>query len=369
MRISDRYIGRQILFGTIYAVIVLAIVLVLGNLFKQIKPLLVDQHAPLSLVVRFVINVLPLSLMYTVPWGFLSAVLLVFGKLSSNQEITSFRVAGMSLPRLAAPVFVISVVLSFMSLWLNNYVVPLAKASTVQILYEQAASDPDSLLKPGVVQGNFGSKDGSLQKVLIEGKDGEWVTGFHYYQVPKPTDKDQSRTYVHADRAALSIDHTQSQLRVKLQHAYFETRDESGKIQMGFAGHAEPLMIDLKQSKSSKPRASAMTNHEIRNYLANNPDLPKKKRIQFTSEITKRYSFSMACFAFAFVAIPLGLKARRKDTSSGLVMSLLIGMAYFMITVTADEFNSELKANMVLWAPNVLCILLGLFLFRRARFK
>ena len=97
MRISDRYIGRQVLSGTLYAVMVLGVVLLLGNLFKQIQPLLVDQKAPLSLVIRFVISVLPLSLMYTIPWGFLSAVLLVFGRLSSDQEITSFRVAGLSL--------------------------------------------------------------------------------------------------------------------------------------------------------------------------------------------------------------------------------------------------------------------------------
>ena len=70
------------------------------------------------------ISVLPLSLMYTVPWGFLSAVLLVFGRLSSHQEITSFRVAGVSLVRLSAPVFVIGALLSLASLWLNINVVP-----------------------------------------------------------------------------------------------------------------------------------------------------------------------------------------------------------------------------------------------------
>ena len=69
MRISDRYIGRQVLTGTVYAVMVLGIVLVLGNLFKQIQPLLVDQKAPIALVIRFVIGVLPLSLMYTDPVG------------------------------------------------------------------------------------------------------------------------------------------------------------------------------------------------------------------------------------------------------------------------------------------------------------
>ena len=113
MRISDRYIGKQVLFGTLYAVLVLGLVLVLGNLFKQIQPLLVDQKAPLELVLRFVISVLPLSLMYTVPWGFLSAVLLVFGRLSAGHEITGFRVAGLSLVRLSAPVFVIGALLVY----------------------------------------------------------------------------------------------------------------------------------------------------------------------------------------------------------------------------------------------------------------
>ena len=133
MRISDRYIGKQVLFGTLYAVLVLGVVLVLGNLYKQVQPLLVDQKAPLELVVRFVISVLPLSLMYTIPWGFLSAVLVVFGRMSSNQEITGFRVGGVSLVRLSAPVFVIGALLSVVSLWLNMNVVPYSKASAKQL--------------------------------------------------------------------------------------------------------------------------------------------------------------------------------------------------------------------------------------------
>jgi len=363
MRISDRYIGKQVLFGTVYAVLVLAVVLVLGNLFKQIQPLLVDLNAPLSLVGRFVINILPQSLMYTVPWGFLSAVLLVFGKLSSDQEITSFRVAGVSLPRLAAPVFVIAIFLSFISLWLNVNIVPLAKASSSQILAEQATSDPDSLLKPGVV--NY--SEGDPQKLLIEGKSGDWVTGFHYYQSPPPNTK-SSKTYIHADRAALSMDAKNAKLRIKLNNAYFETRQPNGKVQIAFAANAEPLLVDFKKIKARKMSASSMTNQEIREYIKTEK-LSKSKKIKFKSEITKRYSFSMACFAFAFVAVPLGLKARRKDTSSGLIMSLAIGMSYFLVTVLADEFNNETTARIILWAPNVICILLGLFLFRRARFK
>ena len=367
MRISDRYIGKQVLTGTLYAVIVLGLVLVLGNLFKKIQPLLVDQKAPLEMVLRFVINVLPLSLMYTVPWGFLSAVLLVFGRLSSHQEITSFRVAGVSLLRLSAPVFVIGALLSLVSLWLNINVVPTSKASTVQLLYDQATRDPDSLLKPGVVQGNFRGDGIDIQKVLIEGKRGEWVEGFHFYQLSG--EDENERTYVHAARAALAVDQVKSQLRVKLEDAYFETRKSDGSVEMAFAGKAEPLLIDLKNPRFKKTRASAMTNDEILTEIATNPELPEGKKVLFRAEITKRYSFSMACLAFAFVAVPLGLGSRRRDTSGGLIISLLIGTGYFLITMLAEQFKTDAGATAALWAPNAACVLLGLFLFRRARFK
>ena len=77
----------------------------------------------------------------------------------------------------------------------------------------------------------------------------------------------------------------------------------------------------------------------------------------------------MACLAFAFVAVPLGLQSRRRDTSHGLVISLLIGTGYFLLTMLAEEFKSDSGATMMLWAPNIACVLLGLFLFRRARFR
>ena len=285
MRISDRYIGKQVLMGTLYAVVVLGVVLVLGNLFQQIRPLLVDQKAPPELVIRFVISVLPLSLMYTVPWGFLSAVLLVFGKLSANQEITSFRVAGLSLVRLSAPVFVIGALLSLGSLWLNLNVVPTSKASMLQLLYDQASRNPDSLLKPGVVQGNFKTDDDTLQKVLIEGKSGEWVKGFHFYQTSKQNPL--KTTYVHAGRAALSVDHVKSQLKVKLEDAYYEASNAKGEISTGFAGLAEYLLIDLKNPKT-KLKESAMTNSQILEEIATNRELKESKKISLRAEITTR---------------------------------------------------------------------------------
>lgn len=369
MRISDRYIARQVLTGTLYAVIVLGIVLVLGNLFKQVQPLLVDQKAPFGLVLRFVIGVLPLSLMYTIPWGFLTAVLMVFGRMSSAHEITSFRVAGLSLARLSAPVFLIGVLLSALSLWLNVNVVPNAKSSTRQLIYEQAVRDPASLLKPGVVQGDFKGNGQEVQKLLIEGKSDEWVEGFHFHVLPKDEAQDSGMTYVHAARAALSVDTEKSQLRLKLVDAYFESRNAEGEVEMIFAGEAEPLVIDLKNTRDRKMRPGLMSNEQIRREIADDPAMPVKTRVKLESEIMTRYAFSMACLAFAFVGVPLGLQSHRRDTTRGLMISVLIGTGYFLITMMADQVKSGQWSTILLWTPNVLCVLCGLVLFRKVRFS
>lgn len=369
MRISDRYIGKQVLLGTLYAVMVLGLVLVLGNLFKKIQPLLVDWKVPPEVVLRFVINVLPQSLLYTVPWGFLSAVLLVFSRLSSHQEITSFRVAGVSLVRLSVPVFVIGAALSCVSLWLNLNVVPQSKASVAQLFYDQARRDPASLIKPGVAQGNFKGDSKNVQlKILIEAKDGSMVQGFHFYKFSNS--KDDETTYVHAAKAGISVIAEKSQLRVPLENASFESRKSDGPVESAFVKEGGVLLIDLKDpARNKKTRASAMTNDEILAEIANNPGLTPEKKVRNRAEITKRYSFSLACLAFAFIAVPLGLGSRRRDTSGGLVISLLIGTAYFVVTMLADQFKTDAGVTAMLWAPNAACVLLGLILFRRARFK
>jgi len=209
------------------------------------------------------------------------------------------------------------------------------------------------------------------QKVFVEEKKGDSLYGFHLYQVSNGDGGAPARAeaYVHAGRVSLVVDEENKQLRLKLQDAFIETKQEDGKSEFAFAQEAEPWLFDFGSTRNRKVRSGTMTNTEIRRYLLANPDLPQEKRVEFRAEITKRYTFSLACLAFACVAVPLGIKSRRKDTSGGLILSIVIGMCYFLITVLAEDFKSDAAATAVLWTPNLLCGVLGFYLFRRARFR
>jgi lipopolysaccharide export LptBFGC system permease protein LptF len=85
--------------------------------------------------------------------------------------------------------------------------------------------------------------------------------------------------------------------------------------------------------------------------------------------ITQRYSFAMASLAFAFVAVPLSLARHRKDSSSGILTSMMLGAGYFVFSLLGQKAQNTTHAEILLWAPNVLCLIAGLFLFHRVRFR
>jgi lipopolysaccharide export LptBFGC system permease protein LptF len=77
----------------------------------------------------------------------------------------------------------------------------------------------------------------------------------------------------------------------------------------------------------------------------------------------------MASFAFAFIAVPLSLAKKRKDSTSGILYALLLGAGYFIFSLLAQKSNSPALATTLLWLPNILCVLIGIALFYRVRFR
>lgn len=362
MRISDRYIGLSILSGTLFAIVLLSALLILGNLFKEIRPLLVDVGAPLWVLWDFILGILPVSLIYTVPWAFLSAVLLVFGRLSSDNELNAFRAAGVGLTRLAVPVVVLGALFSALCLWLNIKVAPEAKRNVENIVTETIIEDPRSLLRAGVDQTRIRNV-----KVDSEHNDGDVFHNFHIFVMDDTEESGIGGAYIHADTAETVVDEEKQQIRLKLTGAYSDGPAGPNENFTLLSEELEWMVVDYSDDFRRKPKPSAMTNGQIEDFLESRPDLPEKYRARFRNEIWRRYTSSFACLAFVLIGVPLGIKTRRRDTSSGLVISLAIGALYFL-GGSLMEPSSE-GEQWILWLPNVACVLLGIVLFRRARFR
>lgn len=360
MRILDRYIGRQILATTIFGVVVLSFVITMGNLFKEIRPLL-DSGASPIIVLEFVLQVIPFSLMFTLPWGFLTAVLLVFGRLSADNEFTSMRMAGLSMWRISAPSFLIATVFCGISYWINIDIAPQAKSAISELLIKIASHDPKSLLDSSQSVIKFNN-----QQLIIDKREGDNISGFHLYQKATPN---QGSVALHAENVELSFDQETKILTLQMSKVFAEEKGDKGVSQAGLS-EKMPYTINMGNMQHKKRKANRFTNTELDEEL-NNPDLPEAERAQFSTEKTRRITFSLACLVFAFIGVPLAIQTRRKDTSSGFVYGIAIASLYFIALIFADLSRKSLTIipHILLWMPNVIGLFVGIYLFRKAKLK
>jgi LPS export ABC transporter permease LptG len=93
---------------------------------------------------------------------------------------------------------------------------------------------------------------------------------------------------------------------------------------------------------------------------------PERHRLALV-EIHKKFSIPFACFAFAFIGIPLAETSRRGGKGSGFALSLAILVLYYVLISNGETWAQEGKVGpaFAMWLPNALLIALGLAAMRR----
>ncbi|MEM6910719.1 MAG: LptF/LptG family permease [Verrucomicrobiota bacterium] len=359
MRIVDRYIGTQILISTLFAVGVLSFVIVLGNLFQELFPRMAEGTVSVGDAFQFIGLVLPYSLIFTIPWGFLTAVLLVFGRLSADKELISFRMAGMSLPRICLPVLVLGLVFSGICFWVNVSIGPRSEQAISFLIFRAATEKPESLFVEDRVFSELDDK-----RIYIGRREGRTLYDFHLVEVDELR---RATLYVQAEKVTLNSLPSESAMEMRLENAYIEA------IEGGDFREKAPLRVrehfyrvDLSGLKSSRFKTGQLDNAALREALRSG-DLDQGQRQEVFSELSLRYSLSLACMTFGLVAIPLGIRTQRRETSTGFVLSVVIAVVYFLFIVFAKTKRAEegwLPHGLV-WLPNALFLGLGIWLFLR----
>lgn len=364
VKIIDRYVGLSVVMTAAIGVIVLSMVLVLGNLFKELLDLLINRDVPLGSVLMFMLYVLPFSLSFTIPWGFLTAVLLVFGRLSADNELIALRATGVSITRICAPVFGLAVLLTATCFYINADVAPRAEYAATQAILKIATSNPASLFVADEIVTEFPGR-----RIYVGHKDGDTLENLLLFEMDK---NDELVKFVYAKKGQLTSDTEHSQLMLRLFDARFEQRDKEeprniNKIREGIVIKEAPFPISLNELYAENTRGKRASSYTLTELLDEIRKETGPRGLELRVELNKRFSVSMACIAFALVAVPLGITAHRRETSVGFAFSLIIAFTYFFFIIMADTFRGNPNAFPVvlIWIPNLIFLSLGIYLFRR----
>ncbi|ALJ56708.1 putative permease YjgP/YjgQ family protein [Candidatus Xiphinematobacter sp. Idaho Grape] len=369
MKIIERYIGKSILVSTVFAVGILSLVLILGNIFKELLDLLINRDVPVQTVLAFILFVFPFSLTFTIPWGLLTGLLLVFGRISADNELIALRASGVSISLITIPVFCFALVLTAICCWINVDIAPSAEKKMLNSIFRIATHNPSSLFSANDVMDQFPG-----HRIYVGERQQNQLTNIILFEI----NGDHCTTrMVHARSGVLRPDPVNNCLLLKLRGAQFEEHDITDplniqKICQGISLVEGTFLIPLQKlykKHDNTGRLSSSTMHELKQALSVASD--PKRALRIKVEINRRFSTSLACVAFTLVAIPFGITTHRRETPIGFVFSMAIAFFYFLFILAARSLQENIYAHpdLLIWLPNVLFIGLGGYLFFRISTK
>lgn len=370
MNILDRYIGRQVFVSALFSVLVILIILVLGNVFKEIlRELAKRPDLSLWFVFKFILLVIPISLSLAIPFSFLTAILLVFGRLSADSEFVSMRMAGLSMGRICVPVWVLAVFFAGICAWMNLSVMPAAKAemegmkdTVINMVRrdpllifpdQQVLNDPQRLPDYRV----YAKKEDGLLK--------------RFQMVKLVNNEPEALAIAESAEVSVSLDSEEPEMLIKMQDVNLMVRAEEGDFLensriafMEEAASGVSLEEFVKKDDELKPdNLGPLRLME----LWNDESLESKVRASVRTELSARLAFSVSCITFGLIGVPLGVTAQRRETTAGFVLSLIIAVTYYTMLIVARmmQEDEDKLPHVLVWVPNVLFIALGAVMFWR----
>jgi lipopolysaccharide export system permease protein len=373
MNLLHRHIFANVFSTCAASVAMFGFVLMLGNAMKDLLgPVLAGQLA-FDTFLRLVALLVPFVIYYALPMGMLTGILLVLGRMSSDREITAMRASGLSVAWLSAPILFLAMLGVAAALLINFHFMPVARLAYQREFADAVRQNPLSFIVPRTFIRDFPGV------VLYVGEKQEnRLRDFWLWELDG---QNRVRRFARADAGRLDYDEAGNKLVLTLEQAQAEVRDDKDPENFARAhGSAawEHATFDLPLERLTGDRS---IQRKLKWYtfpqlmaewtrlkqpdpaLSREEQARKLMRVQIT--IQEKFATAFSVLSFALIAIPLGIKISRKETSANLGLGLLLALGYYFATVMAGWFDNSpaLRPDLLVWVPNIVFQGLGFWLF------
>jgi len=375
---QDRYLLVSILFRYVFREVVTAS-LIGGALFTfvlfvqtvgPVMELLVRATAEPGEVGRLFLLTIPQSLPYTVPMGVLVGVLIGLGRLSTDTEITAMRAAGIPGRRVVTPIAAFCLLGALLGGYITVKLSPWAARERAAIGESIKISQATAAIQPRVFHENFPNKVLYVRDVLpTDGQTVHWkglfladtsapesrgsVSGLNAavdgpritiaeeaVVIPLP---DQERLQIHMPRASA------------FEQSYDPTQYQAYQYVLGdMVVEAEGDAFDNR----SKPYEQMSTSE------LGQASREGDQQIQAGILYQQRWALPLACLVLPMVGIPLAISTQRAGKSVGVILSVGLSFAYWMLLLGGSALaeDGSVSPAVGVWAANALFGVAGLWM-------
>lgn len=353
--ILDRYILREfvkILLLVLVSVAVLAVVIDYTQISGDVQANRIPFHTVFAYYRFYLFQIVN----WTLPISVLASTLITFGVFSKNNEVTAFKSGGVSLYRVALPVFVFAALLAVLSYFMGDYILPYSNQRMQQL------QDRIKGRRPVAVQ--------TQQKLWFLGK-GRYIINFLSYD---RTDKQLSQVQVFELHPTLF----RLARRVYADTAKWDGQGwvfENGWIRSFTDNRAviyTPITTPVRLYYKEQPQDFAtemkspdnMTFGQLFRYVE------AIRRSGYSAEelsvkLYQKTSWPFISVVMVLIALPFAFRIGKRGALYGIGIALLVGIIYWIVYAVFTKFGEvgNLPPLLAAWSANVLFAIAALYLF------
>lgn len=315
----------------------------------------VEKSAPPALYFGYFLNAIPLFVTQVAPLAVLMAAFISVGSLSRTGELTAMRAGGMSLYRITRPVIVTTFIITVLIILIQEFVLPSSTSTMNRILQEEIKGHSQPQRVRDQVWVRTGNSVVHIEKAFPARGTLQGITFFELdnnFQISRRIDAGSAR-----------FENGEWIFR-NLVRRHFDPA--SGEMLKSERLSRQPVPFNKKPEdfKQTEPLEWALNFFDLRK-LAHKMQTEGYDPTRYLVNMHAHIAAPFACIVMVLLGIPFALqRGRNSSLSFGIVVSVLVGVAYFILHSVAMAFGYSgiLPPLLATWSANILVGLTGLWL-------
>lgn len=347
-----RYLSREVLVTMTAVSAVLLVIIMSGRFIKYLAQAAQGVLDPGSLLLIMAFRI-PGFLQLILPLGLFLGILLAYGRLYLESEMTVLTSTGMSQQRLLSytliPAFFIAVLVG----WLSLYLAPQGVQQYMQVLNQQDSLTEFDTLVPGRFQSMRSGTRVTYTETLTQDRD-QLGQVFISDKNLTASQVERSISLVVADRGRMEI-HEDGRRYLILEDGYRYD---------GNPGQANYRSIRYDTYGLLLPKPEAIQEVNEREAIPTR-QLWGSENFRHRAELQWRLSIPLLVFVVTLLAVPLSRVNPRQGRFLKLLPAILLYMAYLaiLIAVRGQMDKGKIPGWLGMWWVHGLFLAVGLILF------
>lgn len=349
-----RYLAKEV-FLTLIALTGILMLIFLSNQFVQYLNRAASGNIPGVIIMKLMMLEIPNLMGLLLPLGFYMALLLAYGRMYAENEMTVLRASGYGPRQLLKHSYIMASVVALIVMIVIFWASPYIAIERTKLLRSTGIKTLIQTIMPG----RFHAINGGQQVFYVDSMSRDHSKAEQVFLAKKSTNNNAIQWDI------LWADNAFSEKDPKTDEEYIIL--EKGKEYQGAPGKANYQISEFVQYKARLPHPIVKINEDIRTaksstlWPLNNSNRAKAAELQW------RLSIPLMVFTLTLIAIPLSRVNSRAGKFSKLLPAVIIYILYANFMFLARD--AMVSGKIPLWVGmgwiHLLVFLLGLFLIWR----